>query len=121
MFARFAGGGDLLIVFALLDAQLAVIQFCPLGADTVQDVAVVEDSDQGGVARVEHILQPAVGVDIEVIGGLVDQHDVRIGKQHLRQEEPQFPAGATALIGLLCCSRGVANPSSNSPARDSAV
>jgi hypothetical protein len=64
-----------------------------VGADRIQEVAVVRDDDHRAVAPVEHRFQPADGVDVEVVGRLVQQHDVRIGEQHLRQQHAQFPAG----------------------------
>ena len=43
-------------------------------------------------ARVQHALEPADGVDVEVVGRLVEQQDVRIGEQRLRQQHAQLAA-----------------------------
>ena len=48
--------------------------------------------DHRAVARVEHVFQPADGVDVEVVGRLVQQQDVGIGEQRLRQQHAQLEA-----------------------------
>jgi hypothetical protein len=57
-------------------------------------VAVVRDHDDGGVALVQHVLQPADGVDVEVVGRLVEQQDVGVGEERLRQQHAQLEAGS---------------------------
>ena len=53
----------------------------------------MRDDDHGAVARVEHFLEPADGVDVEVVGRFVEQQDVGIGKQRLGEQHAQFPTG----------------------------
>ena len=53
----------------------------------------MRDDDHRAVARVEDVFQPADGVDVEVVGRLVQQQDVRIGEQRLRQQHAQLEAG----------------------------
>ena len=50
------------------------------------------DDDHGGVTLIEHVFEPADGVDIQVIGRLVEQQNVRVGKQCLSQQHAQLPA-----------------------------
>ena len=50
------------------------------------------DDDHRRLAVVEHVFQPADGVDVEVVGRLVEQQDVRVGKQRLHQQHAQLPA-----------------------------
>ncbi len=64
-----------------------------MGAHLIEEVAVVGDDDHRAFTFVEHVLQPADGVDIEVIGRFIQQQDVRIGKQCLREQHAQLPAG----------------------------
>ena len=87
------GGGHVLVVVAGHHLQLAVVQVGHVGADAVQEVAVVGDDDHGAVALLQHTLKPADGIDIQVVGRLVQQHDIRVGKQHLSQQYPKLPAG----------------------------
>jgi hypothetical protein len=63
-----------------------------VGADLVQEVAVVRDDDDGGLALVQHVFQPADGVDVEVVGRFVEQQDVGVGEQRLRQQHAQLEA-----------------------------
>jgi hypothetical protein len=44
------------------------------------------------VLSVQHVLQPADAVDVEVVGRLVQQQDVRVAEERLREEHPQLPA-----------------------------
>jgi hypothetical protein len=43
-------------------------------------------------SRSLRILQPADGVDVQVVGRLVQQQDVRVGEQGLGQQHAQLPA-----------------------------
>ena len=49
----------------------------------------------------EEIFQPLGGLDIEVIGGLVEEHEVRLGQQQLGQHEAVLLAAAEGLDRLL--------------------
>ena len=81
--ARLGRGFHEVVVVARIDRDLAVVQVGHVGADLVQEVAVVGDDDHGALALVDHVLQPADGVDVEVVGRLVEQQDVGIGEQRL--------------------------------------
>ncbi len=52
----------------------------------------MRDDDHRAIAVVQHIFQPADGVDVEVVGRLVQQQNVRVGEQRLYQQHTQFPA-----------------------------
>ena len=52
------------------------------------------DDDHGAVVLVEHAFEPADGVDVQVIGRLVKQQDVGLGKQGLGEQYAQFEAGS---------------------------
>src|SRR5690606_30259336 len=86
------GGGPVLVVVAGEQAQLAVVQVGHVGADRVQEVAIVGNDDHGGVARGQHVFQPADGVDVQVVGRLVEQQHFRVGEQRLGQQHAQLPA-----------------------------
>ncbi|MCY1294643.1 hypothetical protein D9M69_417370 [compost metagenome] len=51
------------------------------------------NDDHGAVTRREDVFQPADGVDIQVVGRLVQQQHVRVREQRLGQQYAQFPAG----------------------------
>ena len=69
----------------------------------VEKIAVVRDEQQrSGIAR-EPVLEPQHGVEVEVVGGLVEEQEVRAAHQGLREIEPHSPAagesGDRILVG----------------------
>ena len=73
--------------------QAAVVQIGHVRAHHIQEVAVMGNDDHGAVARIQRLLQPADGVDIQVVGRFVEQQNIRVRKQRLCQQHTQFPAG----------------------------
>jgi hypothetical protein len=53
---------------------------------------IVADDDHRGVIVVEHAFQPADGIDVEIVGGLVQQQHIGFGKQRLCQQDAQLPS-----------------------------
>ena len=72
-----------------------------MGADLVEEVPVMADDDHGALITVEHGFQPTDRIDIEVVGGLVKQQDVRVRKQCLCQQDAQLPARGDFTHGQL--------------------
>ena len=91
LLARLGRGQHVVVVAARVDADAAVVEVGHVRAHRVQEVAVVRDDDDRALALVEHVLQPADRVDVEVVGRLVEQQDVRVRKQRLREQDPQLP------------------------------
>ena len=56
-------------------------------------MTVVRDDDHGAVTVVERLLQPADGVDVQVVRRFIKQQNVRVREQRLRQQHTQLPAG----------------------------
>ncbi len=52
----------------------------------------MRDDDHGAGTCSQHAFQPADGVDVQVVGRLIEQQDVRIGEQRLCQQHAQLPA-----------------------------
>lgn len=52
----------------------------------------MRDDDHGAVAIVQRLLQPADGVDVQVVRRFVEQQDVRVREQRLCQQHTQLPA-----------------------------
>ena len=67
-----------------------------MSADLIEKVAIVRDDDHRGIALIEHIFEPADGVDIKVVGRLVQQKNIGIREQGLRQQYSQLPARSNA-------------------------
>ena len=60
--------------------------------DCVQKLAVVADHDHGALVALEPGLQPDQGVQVQVVGGLVEQQQVRGAHQRAGQLQPHAPA-----------------------------
>ncbi|MBV6449060.1 MAG: hypothetical protein FCKEOINB_02764 [Nitrosomonas sp.] len=69
--ARLGRSGHIIVVVTGINAQLAVIQIGHVGTHAVQKMPVVRNDDNGVLAGVDHILQPADGIDVKVVGRLV--------------------------------------------------
>ncbi len=52
----------------------------------------MRDDDHGAVTLVQRLLQPANGVDVQVVRWFIEQQDVRVREQRLRQQNTQLPA-----------------------------
>ena len=63
----------------------------------VQELPVVADQQDGGAAPLQVILQPLDGLDVQVVGRLVEQHQVRAAEQDLGQLDAHVPALAESL------------------------
>ena len=75
--------GHVLVVITGKQAQFAKIQVGHVRANAVEKVPIVRNDDHGAVTRGQNRFQPADGVDIQVVGRLVQQQHFRIGKQRL--------------------------------------
>ena len=58
-----------------------------LGADGVEEPAVVGDDEHRAVARGEVAREPGDRLDVEVVGRLVEQQQVRMVEQHAGQRD----------------------------------
>ena len=90
--AHFGRGNHEIVVVTWIKPQFAEIEIGNMRADAVQEVSVMRNDDHRTFARVENFFQPAYGVDVQVVGGLVEQEDVGITKQRLRQQHAELPA-----------------------------
>ena len=71
-------------------------------ADTVEEPAVVADDNGAACEVLEAFLQRAEGVDVDVVGGLVEEEDVGFALEGQRQMEAvAFTAGEYAAFLLL--------------------
>ena len=64
-----------------------------VGGYGIQEVPVVRDDDDGVVVVGQEILQPADGVDVQVVGRLVEDEHVRIAEQGTGQQYAHFVLG----------------------------
>ncbi len=59
------------------------------GHDALEKRPVVGDDDESAAAAVQEVLQPFEAVEVEVVGGLVQEHDVEPGQQERRESHPR--------------------------------
>jgi hypothetical protein len=57
-----------------------------MGADVVEEVAVVRDGDDGAVVTNEKVLEPVDGLQVEVVGGLVEEECFGVAEERLSEE-----------------------------------
>src|SRR5260370_22064665 len=60
--------------------------------DRIEEFAIVRNEQQRAGILEEPALQPQDGIEVEVIGGLIEQQQVRAAHQRLRNVEPHSPA-----------------------------
>ena len=79
---------------ALEELGLAGLELEHGRADRLEEPAIVRDEDDRGVERLQVRLQPLQRLDVEVVGGLVEQQQVGIARERARQRRAgQLAAG----------------------------
>ena len=69
------------------------------GADRFEEPAIVGDEDDGRVEFLQVALEPLQRLDVQVVGRLVEQEQLRLGGQHSRERGPgQLSAGERAQL-----------------------
>jgi hypothetical protein len=95
---RLEGGADLglghdhVVVAAGVDDDGLVIDVGGVGGDAVEEMAVVRDADEGAVVVVEEVLEPVDGVEIEVVGGLVEEQGFGLAEEGLGEQDADLLA-----------------------------
>ena len=72
--------------------QRAAIDLDNARGEPLQERAVVRDEDERAAVVRQKALEPGDGVDVQVIGRLVEQQHVGLGHQRARQQHPPPPA-----------------------------
>ena len=70
----------------------AVVEGDGAGGEAVHHGAVVGDEDDGAFVVVEVVLHEALGVDVEVVRGLVEEEDFGLGEEELGHGDAHLPA-----------------------------
>jgi hypothetical protein len=73
-------------VIARVDVNGAVVDIQDVGGDVVEEALVVRNHQRTPAVLRQKLLEPADGQDVQVVGGLVQQHHVGPADQDLRQE-----------------------------------
>ncbi len=73
-----------------------------MGADVVEKVPVVRDGDEGAVVADEEVLEPMDGLEVEIVGGLVEQQRLGVAEEGLGEQDADLLAalqlGHVALV-----------------------
>ena len=92
-------GGQLLVLHLLIGAEVArvaaqdaAVQLDDAGRHAIEKRAVVGDQHHAALEAAQQLLQPIDGVEVEVIGRLVQQQHIGHGHQRLRQRDALFHA-----------------------------
>ena len=85
------------IVVSGVELDLGVVDVGDVGADLVEEVPVMGHHDHRVVKVDEKLLQPGDGVQIQVVGGLVEEQDVGVSEQSLGQQHLDLVVSAEIL------------------------
>ena len=83
-------GDDVGLPAALVKRQpvRAGVNLSDRGHDALEERPVVGHDDQPAAAAVQEVLEPLEAIEVEVVGGLVQQDDVEPGQQEGRERRP---------------------------------
>jgi hypothetical protein len=88
------------LLAALADPQLAV--------GVLQQAAVVRDEDDTSLKLVDRLDEGVDRLDVEVVGGLVEEEHMRLLRRQAREDHPRALAAGEVLHGQLMGERGQA-------------
>ena len=83
---------DVLAVVADVVGQSSQVNVGDARDDGIEEVAVVRDEDHGVRIGTEILLEPVACLEIEVVGRLVEQQQVRTSEQQLGERDAHLPA-----------------------------
>ena len=69
------------------------------GDDGIEEVAIVRDEDDRVGIGAKVLLEPVAGLEVEMIGRLVEQQQVRPSEQQLGERDPHLPAAGERFAG----------------------
>lgn len=70
--------------------HLLIAELVDLGHQSVKEVTVVRNDDQGAVEIHQRLLEDIFGFHVEVVGRLVQKDDIRFGEQELTEGDARF-------------------------------
>jgi hypothetical protein len=76
--------------------QAPAVEFDDAGSHCVQEAAVVGDDDGGAFPGAQHVFQPGDAFEVQVVGGFVQQQQVRLIDQGARQRDALARAAGQA-------------------------
>ena len=94
-------GDDHVIVGASVGDDGLVIDVGDVSADAVQKVTIVGNCDDHAVVIVQETLQPVDRVQVEMVGGLIEQQGLRIAEKRLCQQDAHLLSALQLCHGAL--------------------
>ena len=88
-------------VVAAVAVELGVFDMHRHLRDGVEEFAVVADDEQGAGIALEPAFQPDQGVQVQVVGGFIEQQQIARAHQRARQLQAHAPAAGEAVDGLV--------------------
>ena len=74
------------VIVAGVELDSSEVHITDIGADLIEEMAVMGYHDYGIFKTSQKILQPVDGFHIQMVGRLVQQQDIRVAKERLRQQ-----------------------------------
>src|SRR5262249_7943700 len=79
-------------VVAAIERELSPFEMEDGVDRAVEQIAIVADHDHGAWIARKMILEPERSLEIEIVGGLVEQQKIGLGKQHGGERDAHAPA-----------------------------
>ena len=76
---------EVVTVISFIRINLLVVYFDDFRADTIEEITVVRHHQQAQIGTVQVFFQPFGHIEIQVVGRLVQNQQVRFGNQDIRQ------------------------------------
>jgi hypothetical protein len=83
---------DVLAVISDVVGQLSQVDVCDTRDNGVQEIPIVRHENDGVGIRAEILLEPVACLQVEMVGGLVEQQQVRAAEQELGERDAHLPA-----------------------------
>ena len=83
---------DHVVVAAVVGDDGLVVDVGDVGADVVEEVPVVRDGDDGAVVAGEEVFEPVDGLEVEIVGGLVEEESFGVAEESLGEEDADLLA-----------------------------
>ena len=81
--------------------DLTVVDIHGVGADGVQEVAVVGNGDDHAGEVQQEVFQPVDGFDVQVVGGLVQHDDIGVAEEGGSQQDLDLQSGVHGLHDII--------------------
>ena len=81
-----------LFIIAGIERRLAACHVKDVARDSVQEIALMADDDQARPVGLEKRLQPERRFEIEMVGRLIEQQEIRLGEEQRGKRDTHAPA-----------------------------